>query len=66
MTETVMAAVVQMTSTADVERNLASAESLVRRASSLGARFVSLRGSASDSLGNQVEQTIIRAFGLAP
>jgi predicted amidohydrolase len=42
MTESVMAAVVQMTSTADVERNLASAESLVRRASSLGARFVSL------------------------
>ena len=42
MTERVMAAVVQMTSTADVERNLASAESLVRRASSLGARFVSL------------------------
>jgi len=42
MTESVMAAVVQMTSTADVERNLASAESLVRRATSLGARFVSL------------------------
>jgi len=38
----VLAAVVQMTSTADVERNLASAESLVRRAASLGARFVSL------------------------
>jgi len=38
----VLAAVVQMTSTADVERNLASAESLVRRATSLGARFVSL------------------------
>jgi deaminated glutathione amidase len=38
----VMAAVVQMTSTADVERNLASAEILVRRAASLGARFVSL------------------------
>ena len=42
MTDKVMAAVVQMTSTADVERNLASAESLVRRAASLGARFVSL------------------------
>jgi predicted amidohydrolase len=42
MTATVMAAVVQMTSTADVERNLASAESLVRRAASVGARFVSL------------------------
>jgi predicted amidohydrolase len=38
----VMAAVVQMTSTTDVERNLASAEILVRRATSLGARFVSL------------------------
>jgi predicted amidohydrolase len=38
----VMTAVVQMTSTADVERNLASAEILVRRAASLGARFVSL------------------------
>ena len=37
-----MAAVVQMTSTADVERNLASAEALVRRAAGLGARFVSL------------------------
>jgi len=42
MTERVMAAVIQMTSTADVERNLASAESLVRRAASLGGRFVSL------------------------
>ena len=43
MTESrVLAAVVQMTSTADVERNLASAESLVRRATTLGARFVSL------------------------
>jgi predicted amidohydrolase len=42
MTESVTAAVVQMTSTADVERNLASAESLVRRAASLGGRFVSL------------------------
>jgi predicted amidohydrolase len=39
---TVTAAVVQMTSTTEVERNLASAESLVRRAASLGARFVSL------------------------
>ncbi len=42
MPDSVTAAVVQMTSTADVERNLASAESLVRRAASLGARFVSL------------------------
>jgi len=42
MPDSVRAAVVQMTSTADVERNLASAESLVRRAASLGARFVSL------------------------
>ena len=31
-----------------------------------GARFVSLRGTASDALGNKVEQTIIRAYGLAP
>jgi len=31
-----------------------------------GARFVSLRGSARDALGNRVEQTIIRAYGLAP
>jgi subtilisin family serine protease len=30
------------------------------------AQFVSLRGSASDSLGNRIDQTIIRAFGLAP
>ena len=42
MTDRVMAAVVQMTSTAEVERNLASAEGLVRRAAGLGARFVSL------------------------
>jgi len=40
--DSVIAAVVQMTSTADVERNLASAERLVRRAAGLGARFVSL------------------------
>ena len=42
MTDSVTAAVVQMTSTADVERNLASAERLVRRAAALGGRFVSL------------------------
>ena len=36
------AAVVQMTSTADVERNLATAERLVAEAASRGARFVSL------------------------
>jgi predicted amidohydrolase len=42
MPDSIRAAVVQMTSTADGERNLASAESLVRRAASLGARFVSL------------------------
>jgi deaminated glutathione amidase len=38
----VLAAVVQMTSTADVERNLAAAEALVRLAASRGARFVGL------------------------
>jgi hypothetical protein len=31
-----------------------------------GAHFVSLRGSARDAQGNRVEQTIIRAYGLAP
>jgi hypothetical protein len=30
------------------------------------ARFVSLRGSAVDALGNKVEQTILRAYALAP
>jgi len=29
-----------------------------------GAKFVSVRGSARDVLGNQIEQTIIRAYGL--
>jgi predicted amidohydrolase len=38
----VSAAVVQMTSTADVERNLAAAERLVGEAAARGARFVSL------------------------
>jgi predicted amidohydrolase len=42
MPDSVTAAVVQMTSTADVERNLTSAEDLVRRAASRGARFVGL------------------------
>jgi hypothetical protein len=31
-----------------------------------GASFVSLRGSARDSRGSEIEQTIIRAYGLAP
>jgi hypothetical protein len=31
-----------------------------------GAQFVSLRGDASDALGNRIDQTIIRAYGLAP
>jgi hypothetical protein len=31
-----------------------------------GAKFVSVRGSARDVLGNQVEQTIIRAYGVVP
>lgn len=31
-----------------------------------GAKFVSVRGSARDVLGNQIEQTIIRAYGLTP
>jgi subtilisin family serine protease len=30
----------------------------------VGARFVSLRGTAADLLGNRVEQTTIRAYGL--
>ena len=38
----VVAAVVQMTSTADVERNLAAAEALVALAAGRGARFVGL------------------------
>jgi predicted amidohydrolase len=38
----VMAAVVQLTSTTDVERNLAAAEALVARAAARGARFVGL------------------------
>jgi deaminated glutathione amidase len=38
----VVAAVAQMTSTADVERNLATAERLVAEAAARGARFVSL------------------------
>ena len=38
----VTAAVVQMTSTAEVERNLSCAEALVRRAAEKGARFVAL------------------------
>ena len=37
-----LAAAVQMTSTADVERNLAIAESLVAEAAARGARFVGL------------------------
>jgi predicted amidohydrolase len=37
-----LAAVVQMTSTADVERNLATAEALVERAAAQGATFVAL------------------------
>ena len=40
--ESVTAAVVQMSSTAEVERNLSAAEGLVRRAASRGARFVTL------------------------
>src|SRR5207245_6442770 len=40
--QTVTAAVVQMTSTAEVERNLTCAEALVRRAAERGARFVAL------------------------
>ena len=31
-----------------------------------GARYVSLRGAAGDVAGNEVEQTIIRAYALAP
>ena len=31
-----------------------------------GAKFVSVRSSARDVLGNQVEQTIIRAYGVVP
>ena len=42
MSDTIVAAVVQMTSTADVERNLATAESLVARAAARGARLVGL------------------------
>jgi predicted amidohydrolase len=42
MPDSVIAAVVQMTSTADVARNLASAEALVRQAAARGARFVGL------------------------
>ncbi len=38
----IVAAVVQMTSTTDVERNLAKAEDLVARAATRGARFVGL------------------------
>ncbi len=38
----IVAAVVQMTSTSDVERNLAKAEELVTRAAARGARFVGL------------------------
>jgi predicted amidohydrolase len=38
----IVAAVVQMTSTTDVERNLAKAEDLVTRAAARGARFVGL------------------------
>jgi deaminated glutathione amidase len=38
----VVAAVLQMTSTADVERNLATAESLIREAAARGATFVGL------------------------
>ena len=39
---TVRAAVIQMTSTAEVERNLAAAEGLVEQAAARGARFVGL------------------------
>jgi deaminated glutathione amidase len=42
MSSTVLAAVVQMTSTADVERNFATAESLVERSAARGARLVGL------------------------
>jgi predicted amidohydrolase len=38
----IVAAVVQMTSTADVERNLATAERLIAEAATRGARFVAL------------------------
>ena len=31
-----------------------------------GARFVSLRGDASDALSNRIDQTIIHAYGLTP
>jgi hypothetical protein len=31
-----------------------------------GAHLVSLRGSATDSAGNQVDQTIIRAYPVTP
>jgi len=40
--ERVLAAVVQMTSTSDVDKNLATAEALVEKASSRGATFVGL------------------------
>lgn len=42
MSGRILAAVVQMTSTADVERNLATAEALVGRAAARGATFVGL------------------------
>jgi deaminated glutathione amidase len=42
MSETVLAAAVQMTSTADVERNLAEAERLVAAAAARGAQLVGL------------------------
>jgi predicted amidohydrolase len=42
MPDNIVAAVVQMTSTGDVERNLAAAETHVRQAASRGARFVAL------------------------
>jgi predicted amidohydrolase len=42
MASRITAAVVQMTSTADVERNLATAERLVGEAAARGARFVSV------------------------
>ncbi|HXK12308.1 MAG TPA: carbon-nitrogen hydrolase family protein [Vicinamibacteria bacterium] len=42
MSSSALAAVVQMTSTADVERNLAAAEALVERAAARGASFVGL------------------------
>jgi predicted amidohydrolase len=38
----ILTAAIQMTSTADVERNLAAAESLVAEAASRGARFIAL------------------------